>query len=379
MGRNAALALVVTVLWAVTFAPTANAAPMVRTPPVYIVGQDLDALRGYFASRCCVRPDGATAYVSLYKVLSKDQGFGGIGLNAAGEPIHTETEWGSGPVSAYKTATQFGVRDLAVGLSITNNELPTGMGELLAGRRDAEIRQIAKLAKHVKGTMFLRIGYEYDGAWNKGYEDRNAYIQAWRRIVDILRHEGATNIEYVWQASASPIDDIIDRAHEDIADWYPGDDYVDWVGFSWFLSPDEKQGVGTYPAPPARVLMDEAVGFARRHHKPAMIAESAPQGFDIKAGFRANISPLWDGPSHGAVRAVTSRQIWDSWYAPLFAYMAANRDVVRGLAYINCDWDNQRVWGPPYREGFWGDTRLQANRKIAGRWNQAITQWRNAR
>ena len=93
----------------------------------------------------------------------------------------------------------------------------------------------------------------------------------------------------------------------------------------------------------------------------------------------ANISPLWDGPSHGAVRAVTSRQIWDSWYAPLFAYMAANRDVVRGLAYINCDWDSQRVWGPPYREGFWGDTRLQANRQIAGRWNRAITQWRNAR
>lgn len=366
----------------------ADAAPPEARPAVYIIGQDLDSVRGYVASGCCGQADGATAYVALYKILSPELDFGGLGLDADGNPVAREADWGGGPSSAYKTATEFGVRDLAVGLFIANNEQPggpsadqpSGMAELVAGKRDREIRQLAKLARHVRGTMYLRIGYEFDGAWNQGHEDRAVYIAAWRRIVDVLRREGADNIAFVWQASASPVDDIIDQAHDDLAGWYPGDSYVDWIAFSWFVSPDDAKPLpGGYRPPTARALMDEVTAFARARGKPVMIAEAAPQGFDLKRGFRANISPLWDGPAAADRRTMSADAIWDAWYVPFFAYLSANRDVVRAIAYINCDWDVQDLWNPPYESGFWGDTRLEANPTIAARWTTAIAQWRSAR
>jgi hypothetical protein len=74
---------------------------------------------------------------------------------------------------------------------------------------------------------------------------------------------------------------------------------------------------------------------------------------------------------------MTDEQIWDYWFAPLFAYMEDNRDVIDALAYINVDWDSQPMWGPPYENGFWGDTRLETNPVIAERFNEAIANWKS--
>jgi len=71
-----------------------------------IIGQDLGAIRGYMASDCCPRPDGLTAYLGLYDVL-KDGNFGGLGIDAQGNALDFEIEWGAGPVGAWQTATEF--------------------------------------------------------------------------------------------------------------------------------------------------------------------------------------------------------------------------------------------------------------------------------
>jgi hypothetical protein len=34
------------------------------------------------------------------------------------------------------------------------------------------------------------------------------------------------------------------------------------------------------------------------------------------------------------------------------------------------------MWGPPYNNGYWGDTRLQASPLIAERFSRAIEHWR---
>ena len=93
-----------------------------------------------------------------------------------------------------------------------------------------------------------------------------------------VRDNGVSNFASVWQSCASPIDDILEgNTHENIGDWYPGDSYVDWVGLSWFLLPDESRN----GSPTQRQLADEVVSFARNHNKPVMICESTPQGYDI--------------------------------------------------------------------------------------------------
>ena len=342
-----------------------------------IVGQDLAAIRGYADSGCCAAPDGYTAYLAFYDLLSPERGYGGLGLDSRGAPIDLEHSWGAGPVNARKTATEFGGGHLAIGLSIAENDRPGALDALVAGAYDAHIDQLAELFRHVEGAAFLRIGYEFDGAWNHGYADAARFVAAWRRIVDRLRQRGADNALFLWQASASPIDDLLDGAPEDIARWYPGDDYVDWLGFSWFLRPDAAPtAANAKPTRTPRQLAEQVLALARAAAKPVMIAEAAPQGFDLGRLTRANVSPLWDGPAGEGARSMTEDEVWRAWYGPLFRFLGANADVVRGLAYVNCPWDQQPMWGPPYAQGYWGDSRLQLRPALARRFSAAVAAWR---
>ena len=342
----------------------------------YFVGQDLDALRGYFGSECCLEPDGATAYLSLYRLLDGED-YGGLGYGPDGTRLSPEASWGAGRVGALQTATEFGVPHLAIGLFMAEEE-PNGLARIIAGEFDEEIRHLAEFIKSRRGKVFLRIGYEFDGAWNPGYQDTEKFIAAWRRIVDLHREVGTDNAIFVWQASASPIDDRIEGRREDIRDWYPGDDYVDYMGISWFLPPNEQQTVEGYTAPTQSALAEELFLFARARGKYVMIAESAPQGFDINERFTANISPIWDGPSAENRTPLTDNEIWEIWFAPYFEMINENADIVRAVAYINVDWDSQPMWGHPYDNGFWGDTRLESNALIAERFSTAMAEWRQA-
>jgi hypothetical protein len=359
-------------------AASAAAMPPDTSNNLYIVGQDLDALRGYYKSKCCAVPDGTTAYLSLYNLLNANANYGGLGVDKQLRPVDSEKGWGSGAQSAWKSAMMFGATRLAIGLNIAENGQPKGLSRIASGEYDPQIDQLAAFAKKIDKPLFLRIGYEFDGQWNKGYENQPNFIAAWRRIVDRLRAEGADKVQTVWQASASPYDDILDGWHEDIGGWYPGDDYVDWIGGSWFLARGAKptvKGLPYYPVS-ARVLMDEAVSFARARRKPFMIAECSTQGYDLQRRTYRNITALWDGVPGNGRRKLTDAALWDEWYAPLFDYLKANADVIRAVAYINVNWDSQPMWGPPYNEGYWGDSRLEVNPFIAARWNKAIGDWR---
>ena len=49
------------------------------------------------------------------------------------------------------------------------------------------------------------------------------YVDAFRRIAGIFDREGASNVEFVWSISASALAFPMEM-------FYPGDDYVDWIG-----------------------------------------------------------------------------------------------------------------------------------------------------
>lgn len=354
-----------------------TATPTIDKSRVLIIGQDLGAIRGYMASDCCPRPDGLTAYIDFYDIFTPDD-FGGLGLDLSGNPTDLEFDWAAGPVSAYKTAAEFGIDGLAIGLSITENEHPGGLDRIVAGEHDEEIRQLARFFAMIDGPVYLRIGYEFDGAWNQGYWNAARFVRVFQRIVDVLRAEGSGNVEFVWQGAASVADEVIDGGHEDIRRFYPGDDYVDWMGLSWFMNPDEQISIPNpdYVPLTPRELADEIIDFARERDKPVMIAEASPQAMDLLNRFMADHSPIWDGKARGNRIDMTDAEIWDHWFGPLFNLMNENDDVIRALAYINANWDAQGMWGPPYASGFWGDSRLEVNENIAGRFSAAIDAWR---
>jgi hypothetical protein len=339
-----------------------------------IIGQDLSSVKDYVESAYFPAPGGITTYISFYSLLRETfPAYGALGQDVDGKTFTNNVDWGAGPLSAHSAALSFPGASLVIGLNIAEGDASTawaagGLADIGVGAYDANIRRLARFCKSIDKPVYLRIGYEFDGAWNRGYEKHASYIYAYRRIVDVMRAQGVTNVAYVWQASASPVDDIVEGRHENIMDWYPGDEYVDWMGLSWFLAPASVQ----QSAPDQASLANEVTSFARRQSKPVMIAEAAPQGFDLTQMTKSNISVLLDGAAGSDRISVTPALIWDTWFAPFFNYIHTNADVIRAVAYINADWNSQTKWSTPYNEGYWGDSRLQHNPVIRQRWLQEI-------
>ena len=180
---------------------------------LFIIGQDLESVRGYHRSGCCVEADAKTAYLDFYNLLNEAAGFGGLGIDPEGKPLQKDWDWGAGPANAWKSATEYG-GGFAIGLSITENDHPGGLSRIASGELDDNARQLARFIRLIDQPVYLRIGYEFDGGWNHGYEDSERYKKVFRRIVDVLRAEGAENFETVWQAASFPLDVLNDAQRE---------------------------------------------------------------------------------------------------------------------------------------------------------------------
>ncbi|AQQ66340.1 hypothetical protein Mag101_00765 [Microbulbifer agarilyticus] len=354
------------------------------------IGQDRKSIDSYVDSGFFPAPGGVTAYiVPIYELRNPDKYFGGMGLDNDLQPTERAADWGGGPANAWKLATDFPGSALAIGLDINESFREGGLAGIAAGDFDAEIDKLADFIRLVESPVFLRIGYEFDGVWNQGYEKANEYVAAWQHIVTRIRaggtgDKGPENVAFIWQGSASPADDAIEGKYEaDISIWYPGDEYVDWIGLSWFLLIDESGIHSDIPKEEMatqRELADQILEFSRAKQKPVFVAEAAPQGYDLKQEFNANINVMIDGPPAQGKIAVAGADIWQQWFAPFFEYIDQNQDVIRAVAYINCNWDEQPMWGAPYNNGFWGDTRVETNAVITDLWLQEIrnTRWAHA-
>ena len=300
-----------------------------------VIGQDLGAVGGMpapnnngYVDHVPIRPGGVTTYTSLPFLLG----------------LSTGINLGSGDLCAQAILGNpaFDSSVLVIGLHLADQEKSAA-----AGGMDPQIKHLAEWIKAAHRPVLLRIGYEFDGKWNH-YDPEN-YKKAFRRIVTMFRELHVTNCATVWQSCTSPVND---RKGRNLEGWYPGDEYVDWMGYSWFLSGSKQTA-----------LTDELVSFARSHSKPIMVCESAPQGYDLARLTRASIS------GNGKERTPkTPQEIWNEWYEPFFSYIAKNRDVIKIVAYINVNWDSQPMWGPPHRQGYWGDSRVEANDFIKEKW-----------
>ncbi len=277
-----------------------------------IVGQDLDAVgalnsnhNGYvenvIGTNTGIFPGGVTTYTDLTYNLG----------------LYNQTDYGAGPLRAqsYIEDADFNNSVISIGLDLQSGQLDQAANGALDGNINNLIYWIN--TKNPR-PVFLRIGYEFNATHN-GYNGAT-YIKAWKRIVDMFRAANVSNVAFVWQADDSQM------SEGNLAAWYPGDSYVDWVGFSRFLG----NGGGM-------------ISFARTHKKPCMIAEATPQGHKTASE---------DGAT-----------LWNNWYAPLFAQIHANNDVIKALCYINQNWDTQPIWNNTF-----GDSRIQSNPTIKANW-----------
>lgn len=229
---------------------------------------------------------------------------------------------------------------MAIGLQFVNHEEKVASGE-----HDAYIDRLGDFLLELgERPVFLRIAYEFDGdPWN--HYDRESTVAAYRRIVDRLRAKGIENTAYVWQSTGF-------ISHPDQLDaWYPGDDYVDWCGVSFFN----------------RWREIEMFEYARKKGKPVFIAEASPTISDFNTKFTGNtIETQLSDPKQ-------AEEAWEKWFVPFFNAIDENPDVVKAVSYINCHWDSHPIWvNNPTFKGI--DARLHLSDSISARWKRITGQ-----
>jgi hypothetical protein len=116
-------------------------------------------------------------------------------------------------------------------LSYEGRKFP--LAQIQRGRYDRYIRESARAAAAWGRPILVRFAHEMNGTWYpwaRGVEGNNSYrIKAvWRRVVRLFREQGATNVQWVWTPNVNTGGSFPFR------DLYPGDRWVDWVGFDGF-------------------------------------------------------------------------------------------------------------------------------------------------
>jgi hypothetical protein len=117
-----------------------------------------------------------------------------------------------------------------------------------AGAADARLTAMARGFAAFGDVVLLEPAWEMNGNWAYAWQgiengaNSNApakYVQAWRRIVDIFRREGATNVRWVFNPNVgNPVAAGAGTGHWNwYGNYYPGDAYVDYVGAHGFNAP----------------------------------------------------------------------------------------------------------------------------------------------
>lgn len=175
-----------------------------------------------------------------------------------------------------QAATRGGVIEVAWNFS---PEGTAGAEKVLSSAADSYITQGLKTLGNLNATILLRIGAEMNN-WSE--LDASKYIAAYQKIAKQAR--AYDNIQLVF----SP--DNVSNRNVTFRDFYPGDEYVDWIGVSTYHNTnytgsttsytfnasgygvDAYYGTGIYDSDPL-VILRPLVEFAEEKGIPMMISE----------------------------------------------------------------------------------------------------------
>lgn len=171
---------------------------------------------------------------------------------------------------------------------------------IVAGKHDKYIRNWAKAAKAYGGRVLLRFAHEMNGKWfpwgiGNSTNTASNFKAAWRRVYNIFKSEGATNVKFVWSPNR-PCNQCVPYK-----DLYPGNAYVAWVGYSTFnwgawrdaewvgLELISRTSMKQFAkvAPTKRVLIAEVASYDKPGNKADWITEGYQALYDKYPKLRA--------------------------------------------------------------------------------------------
>jgi mannan endo-1,4-beta-mannosidase len=120
------------------------------------------------------------------------------------------------------------------------------LAEIATGSLDPYLRTYAHAVAALNLPLAIRLDHEMNGAWYPWsiYSQKNGrdgktgaewYRLMWQHVHDIFVQAGATKVIWVWSPN------IITWSRSDFRNFYPGTDYVDWIGLSGYYRRSSEQ------------------------------------------------------------------------------------------------------------------------------------------
>jgi hypothetical protein len=175
---------------------------------------------------------------------------------------------------------------------------------IAAGGFDRYVRHYADQVRGYAGPLFLEPLHEMNGNWYPwgGTVNGNTtadYIAAWRHLHDVFQAEGATNVTWVWTSNRDSVPNTPDNRP---ANYWPGPEYVDWVGvdaYNWGTA-EHKQWMTVAQT------FGPSLAALRAYGKPIIVAETAcaEQGGDKASwitGLFTTLTKAYSGMINAAV------------------------------------------------------------------------------
>ena len=156
---------------------------------------------------------------------------------------------------------------------------PLGTLEAIAsGSYESYVREFLQAAKDWGKPLFLRFAHEMNGNWypwdgyhNGGSAGAETYKRAWLYVYNVREELKADNVNLVWCPNNTNQPDV---SWNTVSAYYPGDQYVDWVGMDGY-----NWGYGSWQSFDS-VFSGVYQSITSLTQKPIMIGEfgSAEQG-----------------------------------------------------------------------------------------------------
>jgi hypothetical protein len=236
--RHIALVIALTAALSVTLAAAAMAAGI----PLPAPGQ---YLHGVF-------PGGPVAYNNDITAGAVDSYEAAAGKQAAW--VYFSHNWVKGRAFPLARATWIRSRGSIPFIRLQlfdRNDRNAPLSRVLKGTYDRDLKIWARAARNFGTPLLVEFGTEVNGWWystnakwngagtTTGYGDPTKadgperFRAAYRRIVKICRTEGASNITWVFHVNHH---DWPEEPWNRMEEYYPGDQWVDWIGVSLYGS-----------------------------------------------------------------------------------------------------------------------------------------------
>ena len=132
---------------------------------------------------------------------------------------------------------------------VSDSRYPFPLDAIINGPFDNYIKSYAEQVKNWGKQLFIRLGHEFNGDWytygganngggtTDGFGDPavadgpERFIAAYKHVHDLFNEAGVTNVTWIWcpNNGSSP-----SASWNKPENYYPGDDYVDWIGFDGY-------------------------------------------------------------------------------------------------------------------------------------------------